>query len=142
MSKLKSKQLFGVLTTTGDQSLTGSLIVTDTVHASYFSGSAVLLKDFPEPNQNSFPWLRDGSNLVTSQSFDVRSTGSFQIIGDDITGASDLFLVKNKYNQKLLGVSSSGVITTFVNDVDPALDIVAPYGAIYFTSASLFIGIN
>ena len=54
--------------------------------------------------------------------------------------ASTLFLIKNFAGNNILTVSQSGVVTLATQSVD--LTGTAPNGGIYFTSSSLFIGLD
>jgi hypothetical protein len=51
-----------------------------------------------------------------------------------------LFLIKNASNQAVLTVSQSGVVILATSSVE--LSGPAPNGAIYFTSNSLFVGLD
>jgi hypothetical protein len=85
----------------------------------------------------SSPWLITGSTLYTSQSFNVQATGSFTVIGT----IPDVFIIKsNSDSQNLLKVSSSGVVQMYVHNADPTAP--AELGQIYFTSSSLFLGLQ
>lgn len=130
MSKTKSKQLFGVLTTSGSQFVTGSITTTENITAPYFIGSGLYLTDVAA---TSSPWLISSNSLYTSQSFNVKITGSLEILG---SGSNDLFLIKNN-SSTILKVSSSGVIqfNIFANDPNG----ITENGQLYFTSSSLFI---
>ena len=68
--------------------------------------------------------------------FTVSSTGLTTISGS----AANLFLIKNANNQAVLTVSQSGVLTLATSSVE--LTSTAPNGAIYFTSNSLFVGLD
>ena len=75
--------------------------------------------------------------MHTSQSYHTAATGSLTVLGD----VSDVFIVKSiSQTQNLLKVMSTGVTQFYVQASDP----VAPagYGQIYFTSASLFVGVD
>ena len=63
-------------------------------------------------------------------------TGSLEIKSD----VNDIFLIKNFNNQPILTVSQSGVIVVATQSIDPTG--TAPNGAIYFTSASFFVGLD
>lgn len=63
-------------------------------------------------------------------------TGSLQIRSD----RNDIFIIKNFAEQPILTVSQSGVVTLATQSVE--LTGPAPNGAIYFTSSSLFIGLD
>jgi hypothetical protein len=68
--------------------------------------------------------------------FTVSGTGLTTISGS----AANLFLIKNASNQPVLTVSQSGVLTLATSSVE--LTGTAPNGAIYFTSNSLFVGLD
>jgi len=68
--------------------------------------------------------------------FTVSSTGLTTISGS----ATNLFLIKNASNQAVLTVSQSGVVILATSSVE--LTGTAPNGAIYFTSNSLFVGLE
>jgi len=69
-------------------------------------------------------------------------TGSLLVTGSlFVTSTSDnIFLVKNQNNTPVLTVSQSGVIVLSTQSIE--LTGTAPNGAIYFTSSSLFIGLD
>ena len=68
--------------------------------------------------------------------FTVSSTGLTTISGS----STNLFLIKNASNQPVLTVSQSGVVILATSSVE--LTGPAPNGAIYFTSNSLFVGLE
>ena len=68
--------------------------------------------------------------------FTVSGTGLTTISGS----AANLFLIKNASNQAVLTVSQSGVLILATSSVE--LTGTAPNGAIYFTSNSLFVGLD
>ena len=83
------------------------------------------------------PWLVSGTILYTSQSYNIQTTGSLTINGD----VSNVFIVKSiNDTQELLKVMSSGITQFYVNVSNPSDP--AGYGQLYFTSSSLFIGID
>lgn len=75
-------------------------------------------------------------------------TGSLDVTGSAaITGSlfiqsnnDDLFLIKNANNNPLLTISQSGVVIFSTQSQE--LTGPAPNGAIYFTSASFFVGLD
>ncbi len=69
-------------------------------------------------------------------------SGSLAVTGlTTISGsAANLFLIKNASNQAVLTVSQSGVVILATSSIE--LTGPAPNGAIYFTSNSLFVGLN
>lgn len=81
------------------------------------------------------------SNIFLIQSssnnlFSVSSTGQTIISG----GAADLFLIKNISNTPIFTVSQSGVVIFSTQSVELTSD--APYGGLYFTSASFYVGLD
>lgn len=66
----------------------------------------------------------------------ISSTGMVSISGS----ADTLFLIKNTNNQPVLTVSQSGVIVFATQSAE--LSSPAPYGGIYFTSSSFFVGLD
>ena len=77
--------------------------------------------------------------LITSASrniFLINNTGGVTVSGS----AQTLFLVKNTLNNNIMSVSQSGVVVIATQSLDPAGS--APNGAIYFTSASFFVGLD
>ena len=65
-------------------------------------------------------------------------TGSFQIQPSDTSG--DVFIIKNSLGQNLVTVSQSGVVQFATQSTDP---VGTPNpGAIWFTSASFFVGLE
>ena len=75
-------------------------------------------------------------------------TGSLDITGSAaITGSlfmqssnNDIFLIKNSNNTTILAVSQSGVVIFSTQSQE--LTGTAPNGGIYFTSSSLFVGLE
>ena len=63
-------------------------------------------------------------------------TGSLQIKSD----INDIFIIKNFAGNNILTVSQSGVVVLATQSVE--LTSPAPVGGIYFTSSSLFIGLD
>jgi hypothetical protein len=144
MSKIQSKQISDVfiLSSTGTQTVSGTIISANnnwsistdgTIYATLFSGSfqgAVVSSSFT-------PWLLSGTKLYTSGSYSVEATGSLTIAG---TG-SDVFIIKhNTKAQDLLKVTSDGITKFYVNSSVPTGS--ADYGQIYFTSSSLYLGLD
>ena len=68
--------------------------------------------------------------------FTVSNTGLTTISGS----ATNLFLIKNASNQAVLTVSQSGVVILATSSIE--LTNTAPNGGIYFTSNSLFVGLD
>ena len=74
---------------------------------------------------NIFPF--SGSAIIT---------GSLEIKSD----RNDIFIIKNFAEQPILTVSQSGVVVLATQSIELAEP--APVGAIYFTSASMFVGLE
>lgn len=56
------------------------------------------------------------------------------------SSAQNIFLIKNANNRNVLTVSQSGVVVLATQSIE--LTSAAPVGGIYFTSSSLFIGLE
>jgi hypothetical protein len=69
-------------------------------------------------------------------------TGSLAVTGSvGITStANDIFIIKKSNGQPILTVSQSGVIVIATQSAE--LTNLAPYGGIYFTSSSFFVGLD
>jgi len=80
--------------------------------------------------------LNGGGGALFPFSGSAVITGSLEIKSD----VNDIFLIKNFNNQPVLTVSQSGTIVVATQSLDPAG--TAPNGAIYFTSASFFVGLD
>ena len=63
-------------------------------------------------------------------------TGSLEIKSD----INSIFIIKNFNNQPILTVSQSGVVILATQSAE--LTGPAPYGGIYFTSESFFVGLG
>jgi hypothetical protein len=143
MSRVKLKQLFGVLSTsiTGSLNVSGSITSTDVIYATTFSGSGAGLTNIPSSAivgdiGGGSQWTLNGTTLFTSQSYDVQVTGSMTIIGN----TSDVFVVNsNSVTQDLFKVTSDGIVQLFVHASAPTSS--ANYGQMYFTSSSLYLGL-
>ena len=143
MSRVKLKQLFGVLSTsiTGSLNVSGSITSTDVIYATTFSGSGAGLTNIPSSAivggiGNATQWTLNGTTLFTSQSYDVRVTGSMTVIGN----TSNVFVVNNSTDiQNLFKVTSDGIVQLFVHASAPTSS--ANYGQMYFTSSSLYLGL-
>lgn len=146
MSKIQPKQLSDIfiLSSTASQAVSGTIISANnnwsispngTIYATLFSGSfqgAIVY------SSSSFtPWLLSGTRLYTSESYSVEATGSLTVLG---TG-SDVFIIKhNTKAQNLVKVTSDGIVKFYVNNSAPTS--TADYGQIYFTSSSLYLGLD
>jgi hypothetical protein len=143
MARVKLKQLFGVLSTsiTGSLNVSGSITSTDVIYATTFSGSGAGLTNIPSSAivggiGNATQWTLNGTTLFTSQSYDVRVTGSMTVIGN----TSNVLVVNNSTDiQNLFKVTSDGIVQLFVHDSAPTSS--ANYGQMYFTSSSLYLGL-
>ena len=143
MSRVKSKQLFGVLSTsiTGSFNVSGSITSTDVIYANTFSGSGAGLTNIPSSAivggvGAGSQWTLNGTTLFTSQSYDVQVTGSMTIIGN----TPNVFIVNNNNDtQNLFKVTSDGIVQLFVHAAAPTSS--ANYGQMYFTSSSLYLGL-
>jgi len=137
MAIVKSKQLFGVLST----SISGSLSVSGSISAIIFSGSGAGLTNIPGSAivggvGGTSQWTLNGTTLFTSQSYDVQVTGSLTVTGT----TSNIFVVNNNTDiQNLFKVTSDGIAQLFVHTLPPTSS--ANYGQMYFTSSSLYLGL-
>ena len=83
---------------------------------------------------------------VTGDIFIIRSASynPFTVSGTGLTtisgSAANLFLIKNASNEPVLTVSQSGVVILATSSIE--LTGPAPNGGIYFTSNSLFVGLD
>ena len=145
----------GVLPTSGSLNLTGSINVSGSITANNFYGDLFGTASFALTASyvlnsgltyaivtGSITASVDVGNtifLVKSGSytpFSISNTGAVTISGS----ASNLLTVKNINNTSVLAVSQSGVIVLATSSVE--LTSPAPNGGIYFTSSSLFIGLD
>jgi lysophospholipid acyltransferase (LPLAT)-like uncharacterized protein len=80
--------------------------------------------------------------------FSPTITGSLNITGSTVlTGSlfvkstsNDIFIIKNGNNTPVLTVSQSGIVVLSTQSINPIG--IAPNGGIYFTSSSLFVGLD
>jgi hypothetical protein len=123
-------------------SFTGSLFGT----ASYALNTGLLngknSSEFATTGSNIFKenQIITGSISITNQSgtsFFLINTQGTNIIQSN---ANNILTVKNQNSISLLNVSQSGVILLSTQSIE--LNSPAPNGGIYFTSSSLFIGID
>jgi len=145
----------GVLPTSGSLNLTGSINVSGSVTANNFYGdlfgtaSYALTASYVLNSGLTYAIVTgsitasvDVGNtifLVKSGSytpFSISNTGAVTISGS----ASTLLSVKNANDTDILAVSQSGVIILATSSIE--LSSPAPNGGIYFTSSSLFIGLD
>ena len=137
MAIVKSKQLFGVLST----SISGSLSVSGSISAIIFSGSGAGLINIPGSAivggvGGTSQWTLNGTTLFTSQSYDVQVTGSLTVMGT----TSNVLVVNNNTDiQNLFKLTSDGIAQLFVHALPPTSS--ANYGQLYFTSSSLYLGL-
>lgn len=83
------------------------------------------------------PWIITNNRLYPSQSFNVEVTGSLSVFGT----SNDVFIIKSQSaTQNLFKVSSSGVVEMYVHGTEPTSS--AELGQMYFTSQSLFLGLQ
>jgi hypothetical protein len=84
------------------------------------------------------------SSVSLSGSTGPVSAGSFiasgHVTGSVSTGPSAFLLTSASYN--LLEITKTGVMILATQSVDPPTGSVAPNGGIYFTSSSLFVGLD
>ena len=149
----------GVLPTSGSLNLTGSINVSGSITANNFYGDLFGTASYAITASYA---LNGGSGgaltyaivtgsitasvdvgntifLVKSGSytpFSIGSTGAVTISGS----ASNLLTIKNSNNTNILVVSQSGVVVLATSSV--ILSGTAPNGGIYFTSSSLYIGLD
>lgn len=168
MAIVKSKQLFGVLST----SISGSLSVSGSISATTFSGSGVGLTNI---TSSAIVGSIASASYALTASFALNggSGGSgFSITNGSVTAsvnltdnifliqsgtftpfsvtnlgstvisgsASNLFLIKNINNQSILSVSQSGIVVFATQSV--ALTVTAPNGGIYFTTNNFYVGLD
>lgn len=108
---------------------TGSLVTFLDITASYAS--------YALNAGDESPWIITNNRLYPSQSFNVEVTGSLAVFGT----SNDVFIIKSQSaTQNLFKVSSSGVVQMFVNNTEPTSS--AELGQMYFTSQSLFLGLQ
>jgi len=154
--------IFGTLRVTGSAVITGSLNVLGAVSASSFTGSLFGTASWAN-NAVSASYAATASvflgtlNRITTGSVTASvnvandifliQSGSFTPFSISSTGATtisssaqDIFLIRNSNNTIVFEVSQSGIITLSTQSVvssDPA-----PVGGIYFTSNSMYIGLE
>jgi hypothetical protein len=143
MGVVRVEQLFGVLSTaaTGSQSFSGSITSEGVItSAEGFSGSGAFLTNIPVSaidGNISTQWVLSGNVNYTSGSYQTIITGSLEVLGD----VSDVFIVKHvDETQDLLKVMSSGITQFYVHSTAPTAS--AGYGQMYFTSQSLYLGLE
>ena len=135
MALIKPEQL-----RSGSYQITGSLFGTASyaLTASYVENAADPSKIITGSVTAS---VNTGPNifLITSGSstfFTLDNQGSTTIS----SSASDIFLIKNSIGTNVLTVSQSGIVILSTQSVE--LTNPAPNGGIYFTSSSLFVGLD
>ena len=80
--------------------------------------------------------LNGGGGNIFPFSGSAVITGSLEIKSD----VNNIFLIKNFSNQTILTVSQSGIIVLVTQSAQ--LTSPAPYGGMYFTSGSFFVGLD
>jgi hypothetical protein len=88
------------------------------------------------------------SSFALTASYALNATSPFPYSGSAvITGSleiksdrNNIFIIKNFNEQNILTVSQSGVVILTTQSIE--LNGPAPFGGIYFTSSSLFIGVE
>jgi hypothetical protein len=139
-----SINVLGAVTAT---SFTGSLFGTaswanNAISASYAATASVFLGTLNRITTGSVTASVNVANdifLIQSGSFtpfSISSTGATTIS----SSAQDIFLIRNSNNTIVFEVSQSGVITLSTQSV--VLSDPAPVGGIYFTSASMYLGLE
>ena len=145
----------GVLPTSGSLNLTGSINVSGSITANNFYGdlfgtaSYAITASYALNSALTYAIVTgsitasvDVGNtifLVKSGSytpFSISNIGEVTISGS----ASNLLSIKNSNNTNILVVSQSGVVILATSSIE--LSGIAPNGGIYFTSSSLFIGLD
>jgi hypothetical protein len=145
----------GVLPASGSLNLTGSINVSGSISANNFYGdlfgtaSYALTASYVLNSGLTYAIVTGsitasvdiGSDIFLVKSgsytpFIISNIGAVTISGS----ASNLLSVKNANNINVLAVSQSGVIVLATSSV--VLSGTAPNGGIYFTSSSLFIGLD
>jgi hypothetical protein len=133
-----------IWSTTSSIEISGSLEVPGGITGSLFGTASYALRT-PNPNfifvNNITASVNLGPNsfLITSESinlFSISNQGTTTIYG----ASSDIFLIKNQIGNNLLTVSQSGVLVLSTQSAE--LSGPAPVGGIYFTSNSLYVGLE
>lgn len=101
----------------------------------YGSGSGNTVKEFTAGASVSASYAQTAS-YVNPLNQNVTVTGSLFLTSTD----NNVFLIRNQSNTPILTVSQSGVITLSTQSIE--LTGNAPNGAIYFTSSSLYVGLD
>ena len=149
----------GVLPTSGSLNLTGSISVFGSITANSFYGDLFGTSSYAITASYALNGSGGGGltyAIVTGSitaSVDVGNTiffvksGSYTPFSIGSTGAviisgsaSNLLTIKNANNINVLAVSQSGVVVLATSSV--ILSGIAPNGGIYFTSSSLYIGLD
>jgi len=83
------------------------------------------------------------ASRALTASYALNSAESYRIVSGSITAevnpADNIFLIKNA-GATVFAVSESGVVVVTTQSIE--LNNPAPYGGIYFTSGSFFIGLD
>lgn len=136
----------GSLLVSGSSIFSGSIQSTEGITGSFFGdGSGLYNIPSPSPFQiitgSIFAQVNVGPTSFIIQSgsstfLNITNDGKTTIQGDN----NDIFLIKNTLGQDILAVSQSGIIYLSTQSIE--LTTPAPNGGIYFTSNSLFIGLD
>jgi hypothetical protein len=130
--------------TTSSIRISGALNVFGGITGSLFGTSSYAL-DTPNPNRIFIDGITASVNmgpnlfLITSGSstlFSITNQGSATIS----SSASEIFLIRNQSGNTLFQVSQSGVVIFSTQSID--LSGTAPAGGVYFTSGSLYVGLE
>jgi hypothetical protein len=101
----------------------------------YGSGSGNTVKEFTAGASISASYALTAS-YVNPLNQNLTVTGSLFLTSTN----NNIFLVRNQNNTPVLTVSQSGVVVLSTQSLD--LTGTVPNGAIYFTSSSLYIGLD
>jgi hypothetical protein len=125
---ITANSFFGDLFGTASYALTASYVLNGGLTYAIVTGSITASVDVG----NTIFFIKSGSYTP----FSISNTGAVTISGS----ASNLLTVKNANNTNVLAVSQSGVVILATSSIE--LTGTAPNGGIYFTSSSLFIGLD
>jgi hypothetical protein len=125
---ISANNFYGDLFGTASYALTASYVLNSGLTYAIVTGSITASVDVG----NTIFLVKSGSYTP----FSISNTGAVTISGS----ASNLLTVKNANNINVIAVSQSGVIVLATSSVE--LSSSAPNGGIYFTSSSLFIGVD
>ena len=125
---ITANSFYGDLFGTASYALTASYVLNSGLTYAIVTGSITASVDVG----NTIFLIKSGSYTP----FSISNTGEVTISGS----ASNLLTVKNSDNTNVLAVSQSGVIVLATSSIE--LSGIAPNGGIYFTSSSLFVGLD